>query len=162
MKKSSKFESDIIREPNAQEEIFLKNFIRFMLEDLQNVIVGYIDKRISNDNKSRPLILTSKVLEKITSKHGEFTPINLIITVHEWDIAIKNIDHNENKICLLKHVPNSNNILLIGAYRKNGFYILTHYEVGLAQDNQLKSLLGRGDVLERMSDRDPLCLPIKT
>jgi hypothetical protein len=37
----------------------------------------------------------------------------------------------------------------MGAIRRNGFFTLSHYEVEIVRDNQLKSLLGRGDVFRK-------------
>ena len=59
------------------------------------------------------------------------------------------MDRVSGKICLIKEIPGSENILLIAALRANGYFVLSHYEVEILKDNQLKSLLGSGDVFRK-------------
>lgn len=147
--KKSIFIHSTIRPLTSHEQNYIKG-IKELLE-LETVIapVSEMPTYISKDTISRPLVLTKEVMIKIEKKHGKINPENLIICAHDWDIIIKNMDNTPEKICIIKHIPYSNNILLIGAFRKNGFFILTHYEVEILQDNQLKSLLGRGDVIRK-------------
>jgi hypothetical protein len=149
MYKKSLFINKTIRNLKGNEIFYLQNLESLINEVKNFCTIGYIDKILSCDDKIRPLILSKEVLVKIQNKHGKINPVNLIINANDWDIAIKNIDRTLGKICLIKYVPQSDNILIIGAIRKNGFFILSHYEVEITQDNQLKSLLGRGDVFRK-------------
>jgi hypothetical protein len=149
MYKKSLFINKTIRNLKGNEIFYLQNLESLIHEVKNFCTIGYIDKILSCDDKIRPLILSKEVLVKIQNKHGKINPVNLIINANDWDIAIKNIDRTLGKICLIKYVPQSDNILIIGAIRKNGFFILSHYEVEITQDNQLKSLLGRGDVFRK-------------
>jgi hypothetical protein len=149
MYKKSLFINKTIRNLKGNEIFYLQNLESLINEVKNFCTIGYIDKILSCDEKIRPLILSKEVLVKIQNKHGKINPVNLIINANDWDIAIKNIDRTLGKICLIKYVPQSDNIFIIGAIRKNGFFILSHYEVEITQDNQLKSLLGRGDVFRK-------------
>ena len=149
MYKKSLFINKTIRNLKGNEIFYLQNLESLINEVKNFCTIGYIDKILSCDEKIRQLILSKEVLVKIQNKHGKINPVNLIINANDWDIAIKNIDRTLGKICLIKYVPQSDNIFIIGAIRKNGFFILSHYEVEITQDNQLKSLLGRGDVFRK-------------
>jgi hypothetical protein len=59
---------------------------------------------------------------------------------------------DSDKINLLKKVPNSDNLLVVGANRDNGFFTVTHYEIVPKSGNEVKSLLGRGDLLSADGD----------
>ncbi len=101
----------------------------------------------SFDNKSRNLILSRNIIKKIERDHGSVVLENLIINANDWDYVIKNVDQNQDKINLLKLTP-YNTILLIGANRINGFFMLTHYEIiNNRKKDKLKNLLKRGDSL---------------
>lgn len=65
------------------------------------------------------------------------------------DIEQELLQDLKDKINLIKNIPNSDNFLLIGAVRDNGFYIITHFETEVLQGNELKSLLGRGDLISK-------------
>ena len=94
-------------------------------------------------------MLSKDIVLKIRSKHGDIDLANLLINAHDWDHVIKNLDRDKDKINLIKLIPNSDNFLLIGAVRNNGFFILTHFETEVMQGNELKSLLGRGDLISK-------------
>lgn len=147
--KKSLFISKSIRPLTTEESTYLKGVEEILQGKIDTAIISYVPKYISRDSTHRPLILTKEVVIKIRKKHGEINPINLIITAHNWDIIIKHMDNIPEKICIVKYIPNSDNILLVGAFRRNGYFILSHYEVQITQPNQLKSLLGRGDVIRK-------------
>ncbi len=147
--KKSLFITKSIRTLYPQESTYLEDVSNVVHTKTNSATVANIPQQISTDNVSRPLILTKEVVIKITQKHGNINPINLIITAHDWDIIIKNIDNTAGKICIIKYIPNSDNLLLLGAFKRNGYFILSHYEVHITQSNQLKSLLGRGDVIRK-------------
>lgn len=148
--KRSLFISETLRELNHTELSFLaaaETVIHFSHVD--EVTIGYASSHFSEDNKPRPIILRKKAVEKIEFKHGEINIQNLLINIHDWDIGIKNMDYIKEKINLIKRIPNSDNFLLVSAYRENGFYVLTHFETEVLEGNELKSLLGRGDSFSR-------------
>lgn len=97
-------------------------------------------------------LMVDPVLE-LNHKHGQMIPENLIINANDWDGALKNVrdpagkSPDPDKINLLKRIPDSDNVLVIGATRSNGFFMVTHYEVVPKSGNEIKSLLGRGDLL---------------
>jgi hypothetical protein len=147
--KKSLFITKPIRKLTVEESIYVQETRQVLNLQIDKAIISHIPKYISYDNIARPLILSKDTVTKITRKHGNMDPVNLLINAHDWDIIIKNMDNTQEKICLLKHIPNSDNIFLIGAFRKNGFFVLSHYEVKVIETNQLKSLLGRGDVIRK-------------
>jgi hypothetical protein len=147
--KQSIFITQTIRELTSQESYFRKEVSSILNLEMDQCTVSYIPKIFSKDNLSRPLILRKETVLKIEKKHGKININNLLINAHNWDMAVKNVDAVPEKICLIKQIPHSDNILIIGAFRENGFFVLSHYEVQIVQDNQLKSLLGRGDYFRR-------------
>lgn len=158
MRKKSLFNHKAIRKLKNEESKYLEGVQNLLDSNLDTAIISYIPGFFSNDGNSRPLILTKEIVIKIEKKHGKINPGNLLINANDWNIAIKNIDKTVGKICLIKEIPNSKDILLIAALQRNGYFILSHYEVEILKDNQLKSLLGRGGFLERMPDHDPIQL----
>ena len=152
MKEKTKIITKQIRKLNLIEENILKKINKVSSDQKSVVILRYLPGFISFDKKSRPLIFSKIIYDKIKN-HGKLIPENLAINVNDWDIVITNVrpfvnnvlqKPNLNKINLIKIIPNSNNYLLIGADRQNGYFVLTHYEV---EGNELKSLLGRGNPL---------------
>ncbi len=149
MYKKSLFISKTIRQLNKKEKQFLcdvKNVIN-LKSDIS--IVSYLPGYISSDRKVRPLLLSKDIVLKITVKHGYIHVKNLLINAHDWDYVIQNLDRDKDKINLIKLIPNSNNFLLIGAVKNNGFFMLTHFETEVIKGNELKSLLGRGDMISK-------------
>lgn len=147
--KKTLFKTKTIRALDTNELYYLNETEKVLTYNTLSAIIGRLPAIVSNDKISRPLILNKETVLKISKKHGTINPINLIINANNWDVAIKNIDNTIDKVCLIKYIPDSNNLLIIGAFRKNGCYILTHYEVEVTKDNQLKSLLGRGDLIRK-------------
>ena len=111
--------------------------------------IGYVPGSVSKDGKIRPLILSRKIVSKITYDHGTICLENMVINAHRWDHATTNVLGNPDKINLIKTIPNSSNYLLIAALRVNGFFVLTHFETRTSGATNLKRLLGRGNVISR-------------
>lgn len=147
--KRSLFISPTIRDLSHNEKVFYKRVKKVITYNSSEHIIGYIPGCFSDDEKQRPLILKRKIVDKVEFKHGKINIYNLLINAHDWNIGIKNMDYISEKINLIKLIPASNNFLIISAYRENGYYILTHFETEVLQDNELKSLLGRGDSFSR-------------
>jgi hypothetical protein len=153
----SPFKANLIRNLTTFEKITLEKLGGFSLKSQDMCTLGDLPEFVSFDNKPRPLILSRTVLEKIISDHGTFSYENLIITTHDWEYVIKNIRNDPDRINLIKKIPKSNNFLLIGAIRNNGFFMLTYFETITTTPRTLKNLLVRGDTLDR-SGRTPLDL----
>ena len=147
--KQSLFLSKQIRDLNEVEEEFLQDLKDFINLKKDKCIISHVPQHVSSDRKTRPLVLSKEILIKIINKHGRIPVNNLLINAHDWDIVIQNIDRIKDKINIIKQIPNSDNFLLIGAVRDNGFFILTHFETEALQGNELKSLLGRGDLISK-------------
>ncbi len=149
MHKKSQFLNESIRMLTEEESLYLNDTENVLRSKTDKAIISHLPGFFSDDNISRPLILTKETVVKIENKHGKINPVNLLINTHDWNIAIKNIDRINGKICLIKKIPYSENMLLIAALRVNGYFVLSHYEVEVLKDNQLKSLLGRGGVFRK-------------
>src|ERR1035437_9393147 len=145
---------------------------RKALDVVRNVLCGRVDREVigkipaclSLDGKDRPLVLDKYIVDKIRKDHGNIVAENLVINVYDWDFGIKNMDKDPDKITMVKTIPDSQNYLIAGAKRDNGFFMVTHFEVVSEEGgNQLKSLLGRGDILDRsgVPSRAPATSPIK-
>ncbi len=143
------FISKQIRDLNDIEQEFLQDLKDFINLKKDKCIISYLPKDLSSDSKIRPLVLSKEILIKIINKHGKIPINNLLINANDWDFVIQNVDKIKDKLNLIKTIPNSNNFLLIGAVKDNGFYILTHFETEVFQGNELKSLLGRGDLISK-------------
>lgn len=111
--------------------------------------IGYVPGSVSGDGKMRPLILSRKIIGKITYDHGPICPENMIINAHRWDYIVSYPYKDIDKIVLIKNIPNSHNYLVLAANRNNGFYIVTQFEVEAITSANLKRRLGRGNVLSR-------------
>lgn len=159
--KRSIFISTNIRELNSIELQFFPQAYRVLIRESDMEMIANIPPNFSVDEISRPIVLSKDIVIKIEEKHGKINITNLLINAHSWDIAIKNMDHNPNKINLIKLIPNSNNFLLIGAIRNNGYFILTHFETEVRYGNELKSLLGRGDLVSEDARPGSPVLPIE-
>lgn len=147
--KKSLFISATIRDLSHNEKVFHKRVKQVIKHTSKEHVIGYVPGLFSVDGKQRPLILKKEVVDKVEFKHGNINIYNLLINAHDWNIGIKNMDYISEKINLIKLIPNSDNFLIISAYRKNGYYILTHFETEVLRGNELKSLLGRGDSFSR-------------
>lgn len=147
--KNSIFLSGQIRELSYTELCYIRDLEALLSKRSEQAIIAFLPTHFSVDQKLRPLILHTDIVYKIEAKHGKINPENLLINAHDWNIAIKNLDSNPLKINLIKSIPESDNFLLIGAIQDNGYYVLTHFEVESLKGNELKSLLGRGDVIRR-------------
>jgi hypothetical protein len=164
--KSSKtrFVSLEIRGLSKEERLALDVVRDVLCGRVTRDVIGKIPACLSTDNKDRPLVLDKLIVEKIRRDHGNIIAENLVINVHDWDFGIKNMDKDPDKITLVKTIPDSHNYLIAGAKRDNGFFMVTHFEVVSEEGgNQLKSLLGRGDILDRsgVPSRAPATSPIK-
>ncbi len=152
MKKLTKktiFNHRAIRTLNSTELQFHTKLLNTVLGQEPFSVISHLPKFVSHDDKSRPLILHIKIIEKIENDHGKIIFENVIINANDWDYVIKNVDHNPDKINLIKLIPGTNNLLTIGANRDNGFFMVTHYETQTRSPYKLKNLLqNRGDSLD--------------
>jgi hypothetical protein len=117
------------------------------MRESEQSVIGKLPGFASLDNKKRNLILSKGIVQKIERDHGNIIFENLIISVNDWDYIIKNVDKNKDKINLIKLIPDSSNLFLVGANRINGYFMLTYYEIIGGKKDKLKSLLLRGDSL---------------
>lgn len=145
----SRFISPPIRELVGPEIRFAENAKEVLTGKRNMSQIGEAPGCLSPDVQARPIVLSKDVASKIVRDHGDVVPENLILNANDWSFALKNVDNNPNKINLIKRVPDSENCLVLGANRDNGFYTVTHYEVVSKGGNELKSLLGRGDLIDR-------------
>lgn len=133
------------------EQIFFCDRVKLLLKRESALeTLAYLSGDLSIDGKTRPLVLSLEIVDKIQTEHGNILPENLICNAHEWEFATINMDNNPDKINLIKLIPNSENYLLIAANRDNGFYMVTHFETKTTNNRNLKRLLGRGNVLNRV------------
>ncbi len=145
--KKSLFISKQIRKLTRTEGLYVINIVKIIQNKVDKNIISYIPHYVSYDNKIRPLILDINILLKIENKHGKISIENLLINAHDFDYIIRNVDNNIDKINLIKLIPKTNNFLIISAVRINGFFMLTHFVTEGLIGNELKSLLGRGELL---------------
>jgi hypothetical protein len=151
--KKSLFISKQIRKLTRTENKYVINILEIIQNKVDKNTIAYVPDYVSYDKKVRPLILDKGILIKIENKHGKIPIENLLINAHDFDYAIVGFDNVEDKINLIKLIPNSNNFLLISAIKINGYFLLTHFETETLQGNELKSLLGRGELVS--SDARP-------
>jgi len=147
------FISKQIRKLTRTEDKYIINIFEILQGKKEQNIITYLPDYISYDNKIRPLILNKDIIIKIENKHGKIPIENLLINAHDFDYALINFDNIKEKINLIKLIPDSNNFLLISAIKINGYFMLTHFETEVLKDNELKSLLGRGELVS--SDARP-------
>lgn len=146
----SKFVTPAIRLVEKNEMSVLQKINDVVSGKFKKEAIARIPTFVSFDGRERPLIFSSETSKKV-NQHGEIIPDNLLFTANDWDYAIKNIDGNKDKINLIKQIPNSDNFLVIGANRDNGYFIVTHFEYVSKTGKELKNLLKkRGDVLDRL------------
>ena len=119
-------------------------------------VVAVVPAFLSQDGQKRDLVFSKMIADKIRGDHGEFLPENFVINANDWDGALVNMRSfrngileppNSNRINLIKKVPDSSTFLLIAAEKQNGFFVLTHFGTVMSGGNELKSLLGRGDLI---------------
>lgn len=149
--KKSLFISKQIRILNNEEEIYNKYLKKVMNNISEIETIGYVLGSLSLDKKERPIVISREIVNKIEFDHGTICSENMIINIYDWEYAVINIDNKPDRINLLKIIPNSENYLLISANRYNGFYIVTHFETESKNGNNLKRLLKRGNVINRVS-----------
>lgn len=151
--KKTLFISPSIRELNSAENYY-KEKINLMTKcDLITCVISLLPSFVSQDNKTRPLILHKKIIEKIEKSHGNITFENLIINANNWDYVIRNVEGNIDKINLIKIIPDTSYFLTIGANRVNGYFVVTHYESRPKKINTLKNLLkNKGDSLNHIGE----------
>ncbi len=149
--KKSLFISNQIRDLNNKEKRYNKKIKKLLNKDSQIENIGYIPSNLSHDNKERRIVLSREIVDKIEFDHGPICSENMIINIHDWEYATTNVLGNPDKINLIKSIPNSDNYLLIAAIRINGFFVLTHFETEAKNGNNLKRLLDRGSVVNRVS-----------
>lgn len=152
----TRFVSRKIRKLRPEELSGLEAVISVLSGDAGYESIAMIPSFVSVDGKQRSLLFSKFIADKILRDHGELLPENFVINANDWDGVLINVrsfrngvleSPNLGKINLIKKIPNSNNFLLIAAEKQNGFFILTHFETIVENGNQLKSLLGRGDLL---------------
>ncbi len=146
----SRFKAKALRILKKSEYELLQEIEEVVLGKHEQVILVLMPNFASFDNKIRPLIFSYEVAQKIVKDHGMFVFENLIITSHDWEYLIKNVDRREGKINLIKQIPNTSDYFTIGANRHNGFYVVTYYEKEAKNSKKLKNLLrNKGDALDR-------------
>jgi hypothetical protein len=149
--KKSLFISKQIRKLKDREMIYLDKLQKILNKQSNIETIGYIQAYLSHDKKERPLILSHEIIDKIENDHGPICYENMIINIFDWEYATTNVLGNPDKINLIKNIPDSDNYLLIAAIRINGFFVLTHFETEAKNGNNLKRLLDRGSVINRVS-----------
>ncbi len=147
--KKSPFVHGPILSLNKKEEMYLWKLKDIIKYKSTHENIGYMPQSLSNDSKTRPLILSREIFRKIQFDHGRICPENMIINAHRWEYIVSYPYDNIDKIVLIKNIPDSHNYFVLAANRNNGFYIVTHFEVETMTDKNLKRLLGRGNVLSR-------------
>lgn len=162
-REKTKFKSGPIRKLSETESLIALKIRAVIKGEREIESIAKLPSFLSNDGEERHLIFSQTISEKIINDHGTIIPENLVINANDWDVALKNlkaidphtgvIATNSDRINLVKRIPNSKNFLVVAATRVNGFFIVTHYEI-VPKSNELKSLLGRGDLLA--SDGTPL------
>jgi hypothetical protein len=148
-KPKTKFTSIQIRPLSENEQKYRLTVEKILDKTKDDGFIAIIPKFVSADCKSKMILIKRYIIDKITFDHGSILVENLIINANDWDIVLKNVDGNMDKINLIKLFPDSSNYLVIGANRDNGYFLVTHYEVIADAGNELKSLLGRGDSLDK-------------
>lgn len=147
------FTTPAIRQLTESEKPILQKVNSVLEGKSSHEVIGDTPGFVSADGKERPIIFSKASADKIQSTHGKPSPENLVINANDWDGVLKNVKPQsgsasaQDKVNFLKKIPGTDNILLIGANRDNGFYIVTHYEIVPKAGNEIKSLLGRGDLL---------------
>jgi CRISPR/Cas system-associated protein endoribonuclease Cas2 len=149
--KKSEFISKQIKPLNKMEMIYLHRLNQVINNKSEKESIAYTPSEVSEDGKIRQLIISKKIIDKIQSDHGKICAENMIINAHEWDYCVLNVDEKPDRINLVKIIPNSNNYLIIAADKSNGFFAVTHFETESKNGNNLKRLLKRGNVLNRVS-----------
>ena len=146
----SQFKSKTVEDTlNEEEQKYYKDVQSVLSGEIEKTDIANIPSFISYDGKERPLVLNKIIVDKIENDHGKIDAKNLILNANEWDYAIKNVQGDKDKINLIKKIPDTNNYLMIGANRDNGFFVVTHFEIESKTDNRLKNLLEKGDSLDR-------------
>lgn len=147
--KKSAFVSTINTVLTKEENEYCEKLKKALQNDSFLEDIGIISAIISKDGNERPLSVSREIVDKIEFDHGSIIPENMIINIHRWDYITTDVLGNQDKINLIKKIPDSDNYLLVAAIRINGFYTLTHFETKTSGDVNLKRLLGRGNVVER-------------
>jgi hypothetical protein len=149
--KKSLFISKQIRDLNDKEKEYFEKLQKVLCKESDIETIGYITSDLSYDKKERPLVLSREIVDKIEGDHGPIPAPNMIVNIFDWEYATMNVLGNPDKINLIKNIPNSDNYLLIAAIRINGFFVLTYFETEANNGNNLKRLLDRGSVINRVS-----------
>lgn len=148
VEKKTQFISTKMRDLTPEEVPALNKVNDIISGKSKTEVIAHTPDFASFDNKERPLILSKEIVAKIKN-HGDLVPENLVINANNWDYLIKNVDGNRDKINLIKKIPGTDNFLILGANRDNGFFTVTHYEVQARNSNKLKNLLvKKGDALD--------------
>lgn len=148
--KKSQFTSKIITNLKAEQSFFCERAKVLLKRESVLETLVFLPGKLSKDGKVRPLVLSLEIVDKIQSDHGNIIPENLICNAHDWEFATIDMDNNPDKINLIKLIPETDNYLLIAANRDNGFYTVTHFETQTTNNRNLKRLLNRGNVLNRV------------
>lgn len=156
----TQFKSPQIRDLKPEEQVSLQKVNAVLNGTSKTEIIAHTPDFVSNDGKERPLVFSSEIANKIKS-HGNLIPENLVLNANDWDYAIKNVDGNPDKINLIKKIPNSDNFLVIGANRDNGYFTVTHFEYSSKNGQELKNLLqNKGDALDKFGRTPESTTPV--
>jgi len=136
-----------IRKLSSAETKYANDVKKVLSGDKDIVEIGNTIGPLSSDGKVRPIVLSEKIAKKIQNDHGSISVDNLVINANDWSVAVKNLDGNKDKINLIKKVSGSDSYIVLAMNRDNGFFTVSHYEVVPKGGNELKSLLGRGDLV---------------
>lgn len=151
--KKTLFIIPVIRELNNTENYYKEKIKSMLLSGFEVCTISMLPAFVSNDGKSRSLILKKEIINKIQNDHGNIIFENLIINANNWDYVIRNVEGNVDKINLIKIIPNTSYFLTIGANRVNGYFVVTHYESRPKKINTLKNLLkNKGDSLNHIGE----------
>jgi hypothetical protein len=149
--KKTLFITSQIKSLNKTEMIYPYRLNQVIGNKSHKEIIAYLPCDVSLDNKIRQLIVSREIINKIESDHGSICAENMIINAHEWEYCILNVDDKPDRINLIKTIDNSDNYFVIAAHRDNGYFTVTHFETESKNGNNLKRLLGRGNVISRVS-----------
>lgn len=158
IKGKSQFTQGVMRDLTPEESVSLGKIKRISTGETKQDSISEIPGFMAQDGVNRPLIIDSGMLEKIQKIHGikgGFMPENLAINANDWEYGIKNFDGNPDYITIVKEIPGTKGFFRIGAERRNGYFVVTHFEKQAKNDQALKNLLQRGEVLDK-SGRAPV------
>lgn len=128
------------------KEEYQRNYDKIVNREGDHLEVGRIDWKVAYDGKERPAIFSQAIQNKIVWDHW-LDKANLLATVNQPDYIIKNVDGKADKINIIKKIEWTNDFVLIGADRQNGYFILSNYEVKSRNSKRLIKNLSRWEVV---------------